>query len=271
MHAVFWSPVAGKTGTSASLMAIALLAAYKYEKKVLLTQTHYGSSDLEECLLGRRPKKELLQDIGLDAFLRLIRTGNIKDGSINLLKDYTLDLGKGRLHLLPGTLKGYSKTLEEELLTYLPVLYQYIYNDYDMIFTDVSHGCNPLSTMLWEEADLLVVTLSQNKGMIENSLIQYQFPLKKTIFLIGSYHKDSIVCLRNLEKTYKELKGRLYTIPYHTAFMDAISEGKCQEMFLKNLTIRNKTDKSEFFEMLSKVTELLITKAADKGGTGFGT
>lgn len=270
MHAVFWSPVAGKTGTTASLMATALLAAYKYEKKVLLTQTHYGSSDLEERLLGRKPKKELLQDIGLDAILRLIRTGNIKEGT-NTLKDYTLDLGKGGLHLLPGTLKVYSKTLEEELLTYLPVLYQYLHKDYDMIFTDASHRCNPVSTMLWEEADLLVVTLSQNKDMIENSLIQYQFPLKKTIFLIGSYHRDSIICPRNLEKTYKELNGRLYTIPYYTAFMDATSEGKCQEMFLKNLTIRNKTDKSNFFERLSKVTELLITKAADKGGTGFGT
>ncbi len=273
MHVVFWSPVAGKTGATASLMAAALLAVYKYEKKVFLTQTHYGSSDLENRLFGREPKKELLQDIGMDAIFRLIRTGNMKQGESahNFLKDYILSIGKGGLHLLPGTLKGYREALEEEMVTYLPIVYQCLNDSYDMMFTDTAHGCNPVSAMLWEEADVLVVTLSQNKDMIEKCLSHYQFPRKKTVFLIGGYQRDSIMNSKNLEKTYKELKGKLYTVPYQTAFMDAISESRCQEMFLKNLTLRNKADKGEFFDTVSKMTEMLISKAIDKGGTGLDT
>lgn len=271
MHVVFWSPAAGQTGTTSSLTAAALMAAYRYDRKVLLMQTHYQNRDLEEILLGGGQKEEIYRDIGLDAILRLIRTGNLTESSNTkiLIKNFILSLGRGGINLLPGTSKGYGKSLEEDMKTYLPFIYRSLKDSYDIIFTDAVCGDNPVSSMLWREADVLIVSINQNKRLIKECFLQYQFPLEKTVFLIGSYQNASVNNMKNLEKTYEKLKGRLYAIPQHTAYMDAVSERRCQEFFLKGLAFKNRGNLSDFFHHVSKLTEMLIDKALDKGGLGL--
>lgn len=277
MHVVFWSPAKGCTGTTSSLTAAALMAAFRYEKKVLLTQAHYRNRDLEEILLGSYQKEEIYRDIGIDAILRLIRTGNLLENNDtkNLIMNFILSSGKGDVNLLPGTSKEYNKAAEEEMLAYLPFLYGYLKESYDIIFTDAPCGNNPLSKMLFEKADILVVCLNQNKAVLKGCLMQYPFPPEKTIFLLGAYQSASVNTIKNLENSYKELKGRLYAVPYHTAYMDALSEQKCQEFFLKRLAFKNKADLSEFFHQVSQLTEKLfekpLEKSFDKGGMGLAT
>ncbi|SHO47034.1 hypothetical protein SAMN02745217_01372 [Anaerocolumna xylanovorans DSM 12503] len=247
------------------------MAAYRYEKKVLLTQTHYHNREMEEVLLGGVQKEELYRDIGIDAILRLIRTGNFiaNSDTESLIRNFILSVGKGGVNLLPGTSGEYSKALEGDMSAYLPYLYGSLKGSYDMIFTDAVSGDNPVSRMLWKEADILAVTLSQNKAVIKECLLQYQFPFEKTVFLIGSYQKASVNTIKNLEKTYQELKGRLYAVPYHTSYMDVLSEGMCQELFLKSLAFKNKAGLTEFFSYVSKLTEMLLDKASDEGGAGL--
>lgn len=269
MHAVFWSPVTGQTGTTSSLAAIALTGSYRCKKKVLLTQTHFGNQELEEIILGGKQGEEIYQNIGLDALLRLVRTNNLTDGIdvTQIMKDYIISLGKVGLDLLCGTRKEFRTVLEEEMVMYLPFLYHRLDDDYDLILTDTAFGKNRLSQSLWNEADLLVVTLNQNISVIRNTLMEYQFPLEKTIFILGNYQKNSVYNKRNLEKQYKELRGRLYDVPSLVAFMDSISNRELISFYLKNMTLRSEGEREEFFQAVFKVTEVLIKEKSMGGNT----
>ncbi|WOO36111.1 hypothetical protein R2R35_20275 [Anaerocolumna sp. AGMB13020] len=268
MHVVFWSPVTGQTGTTSSLAAIALSAVYQSKKRVLLTQTHYGSRELEELLLGSNQREEIYQNIGLDSLIRLIRTHSQTLGTeaVQIMKDYIMSLGKGGIDLLCGTRKP-EETEQEELLKYLPFIYSRLEEEYDLILTDTSFGNNRLSQQLWMEADILAVTLNQNVSIIRSTLKEYQFPLEKTIFILNNYHRDSAYNLRNLEKQYKELKGRLYAIPHLTAFMDAVSDRDLIDFYLKNMSISKQGEREAFFLRVIKLTEVLL-KERGRGGKG---
>lgn len=249
------------------------MAAYRYEKTILLTQTHYQNRDLEEILLGGMQREELYRGIGIDAILRLIRTGNFTANSDtkSLIKNFVLSLGRGGVNLLPGTLMEYSKALEDEMAASLPYLCRSLKGSCDIIITDTISGDNTVSRALWKEADILAVTLIQNKTVIKRCLSQYRFPLEKTIFLIGKYQSASVNTVKYLERTYEELKGRLYAVPYHTSYMDALSEGTCMEFFLKSLAFKNKAGLTEFFSCVSQLAEMIFSKVPGEGGTGIDT
>jgi CO dehydrogenase nickel-insertion accessory protein CooC1 len=272
MHVVFWSPVTGQTGATSSLAAIALTAVYRSKKKVLLTQSHFGNRELEEVLLGSNQTDEIYHNIGVDALIRLIRTQNLTDGAeaAQIMKDYIMNLGKGGLDLLCGTRNHYGVELEEELVKYLPFIYNRLKEEYDLVLTDSSSGNNRLSQSLWKEADILVVTLNQNITVIRNTLKEYQFPLGKTIFLLNNYQSSSAYNLRNLEKHYNEFKGRLYEIPHLTAFMDAVSDRDLINFYLKNMTLSKQGEREAFFQKVFKLTEVLL-REKDRGGKGYVT
>ncbi len=271
MHVVFWSPVTGQTGTTSSLAAIALTAAYQSKKKVLLTQTHYGNRELEEILLGSNQTDEIYQNIGLDSLVRLIRTHNLTVGTeaVQIMKDYIMSLGKGGIDLLCGTRNHYGAG-QEELLEYLPFIYNSLEKEYDLILTDTSFGNNRLSQHLWKEADILAVTLNQNISVIRNTLKEYQFPLEKTIFILNNYHSSSAYNLRTLEKHYKDFKGRLYAIPHLTAYMDAVSDRDLINFYLKHMSLSKTGERKAFFQRVFKLTEVLL-REQDKGGKGYVT
>lgn len=262
MHIVYWSPVAGQTGTTASLLAAVLMAACTKQQKVLLTQTHYNNRDMEEILLGGKTEKDIYQDIGLDALFRLMRTGNLMDSH----KNFVLSLLKEKLDILPGTEKEKNNVTEEEMIAYLPELYGVFENYYDFVFTDAVQGNDRVSKSLMEKADLVVVTLNQNKAVIEKCLKNYQLTLEKTVFILGSYCSTSAYNQRNLERKYKEFRGRLYTLPFCEAFQDASSNCELITFFLNNMTLKNRGKAEGFFDSVAEITDMFTRIYSVKEG-----
>lgn len=255
MHIVFWSPIAGQTGTTSSMLAIALAAAYHFEKRVILTQVHPNNRNMEGILLGGKQQENLYCDIGMDALLRLMRTGNKAE-----VKDFALGIGREGLDILPGIQKGPAEPGEEDLLKHLPFLYRVMDESYEMIFTDAGAGKGKIFEMLIKEADILAVTLNQNKSVIERCLEEYPLPLDKTIFIVGKYCNTSAWDLKRLEKSYRQLKGRLYAIPFYDACLDAISDNKIISFFLKNMALNNRSKGKEYLDAVVKIAGSLAGK-----------
>ena len=279
MKIVFWSPVHGQTRQSSNLLAVSLNLAMEQHKKILVTQTQYRMNDLEDAVVGRVGKKEFrdrfYQDMGIDSLIRCLKRKRIEKADIEnccvqLLTDE-------EFVLLPGSQCGnyeiFQETVGEAVHTVLEEAEKY----YDFVFIDTNPGGDRISRQLLQIADLIVINLSQNVGVIDRFFWDYPKELrgKKVFFLFGSYLADSCYNLSNLRYRYGMIRrSNAAVIPMNVGFMDAIASGNVRNYFAKNLECEvgdaNYVFMQEVEEAVRKMTTYIAKKSSafanKKGG-----
>lgn len=276
MKLIFWSPVHGQARQSSNLLAVSLHMAMEQHKKILVTQTQYRMNDLEDAAVGRAGKKDFrerfYQDMGLDSLIRCLKRkriekADIENCSVQLLPDE-------EFLLLPGSqcenYEVFQETIGETILTVLEEAEKY----YDYVFVDTNPGRDRISRQLLKAADLVVVNLSQNIGVIDRLFWDYPEELKgkKVFFLFGSYLADSCYNLSNLRYRYELIRrNNTAAVPMNLGFMDAIAGGNVRSYFAKNLECEQGDANYGFMQEIRatvhKMTEYIAKKckaAADR-------
>lgn len=263
MKIVFWAPVHGQTRQSSNMLAVALTIAMQKKRRLLITQTQFRMNDLEDAIAGRSATKEMrekfYQGIGLDAVQRYIKSKPMEEKD---LENCCIQILPGtELMLLPGTNSGsyeiYSEALGEMMKFFLQEAERY----FDCVLVDVSPGGDRISRMLMEEADVVVVNLSQNIGVIDSLFWNYPKELqkKKVFYLVGSYLSDSCYNLHNLRFRYGKMKrSNSGGIPLNVGFMDAISAGKTVDFFEANREAEPGDSNYKFIREVQAVADRLL-------------
>ncbi|MFV0342403.1 MAG: hypothetical protein ACK5JH_05850 [Anaerocolumna sp.] len=259
LNIVFWSPEGGQTGTTSNILAVAILAALTMGKKVCLTQTHFKDRTLESALLGRGINQEILENMGVDLLLKSSKAYALDK---NVIENASFTLLKG-LHILPGTTKLNEKIYEEDFIANRTYIYESLSSNFDITFTDVSSGDNPLSKELMEAADTVVVNLSQNDKLMQDYSKNYCYLKEKAIYLIGHYHKESRYNLKNLKRSYPFLRKNTTFVPFDVNYMDYFNDGKVIPFFLKNSLATREEDRS-FFAQVENSLEMILRVNRDK-------
>lgn len=269
MKIVFWSPVHGQARQSSNLLAVSLKLVMEQHKKIMVTQTQYRMNDLEDAVVGRAGKKafreRFYQDMGMDSLIRCLKRkqiekADIENCCIQLLPDEDFIL-------LPGSqcenYEIFQETVGETVHTVLEEAEQY----YDYVFVDTNPGGDRISRKLLQTADLIVVNLSQNVGVIDRFFWDYPEELrgKRVFFLFGSYLPDSCYNLSNLRYRYRLIRrNNAAVIPMNVGFMDAIAGGNVRDYFAKNLECEpgdvNYTFMKEVGETVRKMTAYIAKK-----------
>lgn len=240
MKIVFWSPVHGQTRQSSNMLAVVLTLALQKKYRSLITQTHFRMNDLEDAVVGRcgimQERENFYQDMGLDALCRCMKRNRLQKADlenccIQILKD-------PEVLLLPGTeAVSYAVHYEglHETITYLlREAEQY----FDLVFADTNPGLDGISCKLLETADVVVVNLSQNIGILDSFFKDFpkELSVKRVFYLFGSYLADSCYNLHNLRFRYGRIKRENSGyIPLNVRFMDAVSSGKTLDYFEANV------------------------------------
>lgn len=263
MKVLFWGNAHGQAGTSSNMIATAMMNDILYEKKSILLQTHFGLNQLEVPLLEAK-KRELMRDyhVGIDQVIQGILAGiNTKQ----LLMDSCVSLTEQCIDFLPGTQaknrEVYEKGLKDAYHTILNLAQQC----YEDVFIDACTGMNSFMEQLWDEADYIVVCLSQNSRLLNDFFDNYTFDPNKTLFLIGNYDERSELNLKNLCKRYKvmTLKNTL-VIPYNVEFRDSMSAARIKEFFYQNIFCDPEDGNFEFVEQVKRFTQLLHKISVEK-------
>lgn len=261
MKIAFWSNMHGQTGTTSNLLAIAVMSTLQFKSRNMVTQTHFNLNNLEAPLVSTSNSiaKEYFLDIGIDALARGIKSSPL-DGEI--IENCSISLLNRRLNLLPGTAKNNRDIYESDMSRTITGILQAAVNYYDIVFIDTNSGKNELTMKILQNADLIIVNLSQNKSIIEDYAANYQFDHRKIFYLLGNYDNISKYNLKNIRKTYRWLNSRnTAIIPYNTEYMDAQSDGQVISFLLRNLEC-DKEESNAYFISEVKRAVIKIMKCA---------
>lgn len=265
MHIAFWTMTPKVTGVTSNIVAIATYASLNYNLKTLLVGNQYSTIKIDEYFLETDDLSETMTyefDTGIDALIRYSKYNKLSE---EVFKNYTTILLKNRLDLLES-----SHNLDgAEFLKDINYVYNNIFSNgkkiYDLIITDASVD-NTFSEKQLEDADIIVVNLSQNIRYIE-LFFESSFYRKykgKLFYLLGKYDDASKYNYKNLSRKYKfgekssivtifTKEKNIGVIPYNTDYFDALLSKKPIEFFLKS-------DCNYFIKGVDQVINLLFKK-----------
>ena len=263
MKIAFWSPLHG-TGTTSSMLAVAIAYAELENKKVLLTQTHYNLNNLEQPLIGDVGEEDFFRDIGIDAVLRHFKSGNITKDQIS---DCTIQVGQS-LYLLAGTRnssrEGYESSMVKGMLSHI---FREVEKYYDIVFIDTNSGENEYSLSVSEECDAVVILLDQNLYMLDSFFENDILKNKNLFYLFADYDSESKYSLKNLSHKYKKInKYNSARIMHSAQFSDAISDKKVFKFITEDLDCDSYHTGFTFFSSL-KDTVLQLKDFIDRQDT----
>lgn len=262
MKIVFWSPVHGQAGMTSNFLMITLLAGMMFKKNCLITQTHFNFNNLEAPLIESNTKdtSDYFLDVGIDALIRNFKAQKLEQ---EIVENCCISLSGTNISLLPGTTKTNRESFEYEIGMIAPRLIKAIETYYDVIFIDASPAFNALSSKLMEEADLVVINLSQNLGIADVFFSTYMKNINaKLFYLFGTYDSNSKYNIANIRRKYKTINSaNSGAIPYNTGYKDAQIESKVIDFIKKNMNC-SKDNESAYFMMKSISAAEKILKTA---------
>ncbi|WMJ87536.1 hypothetical protein [Anaerocolumna sp. MB42-C2] len=261
MKIVFWSPLAGHSGTTGSMLAIALLSCLKLKKSVYLLHNQFMDRSMEKAIFDAETS-DMYEDIGIDSLARNIKVSPLTEDIIN---DSSMSLYNNMIHILPGTTKENRYLFEKDISLTFPAIVNSINSFYDFIFINLAAGENEYSNKIMEDADIIVVTFAQDKNMIDKYFSGNHLPEDKTLYLIGKYNCNSRYNLKNLERCYPLLRNKTEVIPYDVGFMDAMADGKVMQYILKNLFNYKGDNNQNFLKKINKAVDLLFANKKKAG------
>ncbi len=265
MKIVFWSPLHGQTGSTSNILAVALLTGLYYRKRSILTQTHFQYNNLEAPLVGVNPyqaaSKEYFREVGIDTIIRCFKAAKLDKDTI---ENCCIALGNTKLLLLPGTSKTIKEVFDYEMEAVMGNLLKAMEEVCGIVLVDLSSGDNTLSHKLMQEADLIVVNLCQNTGVVEEYFQRYAMFMqeKKVFYLFGKYDRNSKYNISNLRRKYNKMKAvNSGVIPYSTGFMDAMTDGHVIDFFRSASVNHRREEEYYFMSSALKTTRNILNQA----------
>lgn len=270
----FWNYKKQETGKTMSLTAIATYMATEYNVKTLIISTTNKKDKIKNCYWKEEKKKvfdlgifgpnknALETETGIRGLEKIIRSNKMAP---NLVTNYAKVVFKDRLEILLGSeeksavegeFEGYGK-IQESYLEVINAASEY----YDRVFIDLDYNVKPeIREQIFKKSDIIVVNLSQGltciKDLKENKQKNKLLKSPKTLLLIGRYDKTSKYNIKNVSRFLGE-KNLILTVPYNTAFFEAVEEAGVPDMFLNFKRIREQ-DENFFLQEIKRATDNII-------------
>ncbi|MGN7309017.1 hypothetical protein ACTHQ2_24040, partial [Bacillus subtilis] len=197
----FWSPYSG-SGQTSSMAAIAAALGSEYHIRCLIAQTKNRESSLEHSFsrslnnfsraLSQVTGARNVSGTGLDALLRIARTGKLEAGTV---KNNAQIIEKERLDLLSCSDQK-DTTKFETASDLIRSVFEQARKYYNMIMLDLPAGDDSeLSRKLIASSDIVVICLPQSHRSLDAYFNQKNWPStlkgKKTVLLFTQHDPHS--------------------------------------------------------------------------------
>ena len=261
MKIAFWSNARGKCSTSSNLACIGVMNSILYKKEAVIFENHINVSGVSNYLEKKdntnflRERRLYFNNVGMEALIKkLYMIGTGKD----IGRSYALGYADNYLYYVPTDGIVNSDVFTYELNNSVADMMDRLEEEFGCVFADAS-GENNLSTkIILEQADRIVVNLSQDRRIIDDFFEKFSAIAHKCVFLISNYEPSVQIRDDYLIKKYKIKRERIGIIPYSFELRDALLQGKLVEYISRNLECKRKDDNFYFINELKKSCALVM-------------
>ena len=252
------------TGTMA---AVATCLALQKNIKILLMNTKYNDTSLDNCFWDLRGENSKLSfkssdkieiDSGIKGLSKAVLSNKT---SPELIANYTRTIFKDRLEIISDK-KVLREEYEKEKKTFREII-KMAKQHYDFVFVNIEGDVNDnIVYGMLEESDLFLINLSQRIPKIEEYMKTRQkselLNNENKMIIINRHDGHSKYNVRNLMKYMKERD--LFAVPYNTLFFEACNEGKVADFFIKFRKISSTNVNASFMNAIEKITGHILIK-----------
>lgn len=256
----FFSNDKVETSQTTSMAAIATYLSIEQNYKILIINTKYNDTSLQECFWEQsknmRPRTDL--ETGINGLIKAISSNKI---SPEIITNYTRTIFKERLEIL--TDNNIPKDDYEKQKEYIKSIIRLANRYYDLVFVDAEGVLeDPYVQGIFQESNLIVANTSQRIKIIKDFLEdrkKYSFiNNSNTIVLMGKYDKYSKYNVKNLQRTEKIQD--IYGIPYNTLFFEVCNEGNLADFIINYRKVKQTSIQAPIMESIAEVADRIIEK-----------
>lgn len=256
----FFSNDKVETSQTTSMAAIATYLSIEQNYKILLINTKYNDTSLQECFWEQsknaRPRTDL--ETGINGLIKAISSNKI---SPEIITNYTRTIFKDRLEVL--TDYNIPKADYEKQKEYMRSIIRLANKYYDLVFVDAEGVLeDPYAQGIIEESNLLIANTSQRIKIIKDFLQdrkKYDFITPdNSIVLIGKYDKFSKYNVKNIQRM--ERIPEIYGIPYNTSFFEACNEGSLADFIINYRNVRPTSIQAPIINAISEIANRIVDK-----------
>lgn len=271
MKVAFWGNIKGKNSVTSNLASISVMGALLYKMKSVILENHFNVNNLEQIFLNF-PENSLVKEenyyynhIGMDYLLKHI-SSDIGIGT--LIEKASLSFLNKSIYYIPQSHLVNPEILEYELNKVIIDLIHMLDDFSDITFMDTGYSNALSSKYILNEADLVVINLSQDKQILTHFFENHSSIREKAVYLIGSYNENSKYNLINISRKYHINKELIGVIPYNIEFKDALSEGTVIEFISRNYECKKTDNNYYFINELKRATGIVFENIFKKREAG---
>lgn len=258
MKIAFWSNSRGMSGVTSNLACISALSSLMSGKKAVLFENHFDVNNLGDILGTEYREKEILCEAsgygvsgmgnqgGESSHLREMFEEIVQEcpAYAGLSFEKSVSYVNRHLYYLCGAKSYQEETREFFLQDNLKLLFS-VMNEYmDIVYVDTASSHHKSSRIILQEADRVVVSLSQNPKLLDYFFRNFSDIRKKAFYIIGNYNSTSEFDKEYIRREYNIPDGQLGVIPHSVAFADAMAKGRLLSFLQENLNCE--TDNPNF-------------------------
>lgn len=249
-----------ETAQTTSMAGIATYLSLQQNYKILLLNTKYNDTSLDECFweqsIGKNVKTDLETGIG-----GLIKALASNKTSPEIITNYTKTIFKERLEVL--TDHNIPKENYEKQQEYMRSIIRMANKYYDLVFVDLEGSLeSPFVQGILAESNLIVANTSQRikaiREFLDNRKLCEAIKRDNTIFLLGKYDKYSKYNAKNLQRL--ERINDIYGIPYNTLFFEACNEGNLADFIINYRKVKQNSVQAPIMEAIVEAGQRIIDK-----------
>lgn len=253
----------GKNGVTSNLACISIMVAIEEKKKLLLMENHFSMNNIENAMVHFHSQNVVNEQdyyfnhVGMDHLMKKFHSQMYDK---DMIEHASLSFLNGHIYYIPQ-----SKTLNKEVFEYqlnevIIKMLKEMEETCDLTFIDTMGSENLTTKVILDEADLVVVNLSQNHMVWKDFFEKYDSLVPKALFLISKYDSNSIYNVVNIMRKYQISKERIAIIPYNVELKDSISEGKLIEFISRNYYCEPGDSNFYFMKELKNASNLIINR-----------
>lgn len=176
----------------------------------------------------------------------------------NVIRKASMEILNSSLYYIPPANITNTRTFDFDLYDKVESILDIFETFADITYIDTSNGNNLSSKIILDEADLVVVNLSQNNSMIQHFFDNYSSILHKCVFIISSYKKNAKLTIHKISKTHLIDKSNIAIIPYNVEYQEAVSHGNIVEFLMRNFSCKRSHPNYIFIKEVKKAVEMIM-------------
>ncbi|MDF2610546.1 MAG: putative rane protein [Lachnospiraceae bacterium] len=278
MKIAFWGNAKGSCGVTSNLACISVASVMRYSFKAVLWENHTQQNNLEQALLCRQTNHYLsemnhyqIHPVGMTHIMNQFAYSNhgfsasaqniTSEADYNenrIIKEASYEILNESLYYIPSSFKVNREIYDYDIYSNVNKILQSLDTFADIIYIDTSNRNSLSSKVILEEADLVVVNLTQNSSVIQHFFDNYSSIQSKCVFLISGYHKQSCLNINAISKLHSIKKTQITVIPYNLEYQEAVSQGTIVEFLSRNYTCKRRSPNYEFVNQVKKAVEMIM-------------